>query len=109
MNLGGPWCKHCVDEVEDILHVLRDCPPLAKGIWCAMCCYWVEDNFFNMNLHYWINLKQDREEHHTVGSIHALIAWQNPTNGYVVVGSYEVLVATGLEVFRRIYDGTMHM
>ncbi|PNY08933.1 ribonuclease H [Trifolium pratense] len=32
MHNGEPWCNHCVDVVEDTLHVLRDCP-LAKSVW----------------------------------------------------------------------------
>ncbi|GAU34558.1 hypothetical protein TSUD_219420 [Trifolium subterraneum] len=31
MHLCDPWCNHCVDIVEDTIHVLRDCP-LAKNL-----------------------------------------------------------------------------
>ncbi|GAU18251.1 hypothetical protein TSUD_175930 [Trifolium subterraneum] len=35
MQLCEPWCNHCIDIVEDTMHILRDCP-LAKGVWCNL-------------------------------------------------------------------------
>jgi hypothetical protein len=35
MHIGEPWFTHCVDIIEDTLHVLRDCL-LAKSVWCNL-------------------------------------------------------------------------
>ncbi|XP_045810455.1 uncharacterized protein LOC123904892 [Trifolium pratense] len=60
MNVCTPWCKHCVDIVEDTMHVLRDCP-LAKVIWCNLMNGLAGATFYAANLHDWItmNLQQD--------------------------------------------------
>lgn len=31
-GLGSPFCHHCSQEVETVVHVLRDCP-LASFLW----------------------------------------------------------------------------
>jgi hypothetical protein len=34
MNLRDHWCKHCLDGIEHVFHILREYCPLAKAIWC---------------------------------------------------------------------------
>ncbi|KAK2382454.1 TMV resistance protein N [Trifolium repens] len=60
MQLCEPWCNHCMDIVEDTMHVLRDCP-LAKGVWCNLLNATARDSFYNSNLEDWIcmNLHKD--------------------------------------------------
>ncbi|PNY15946.1 ribonuclease H, partial [Trifolium pratense] len=70
MNLGGPWCNHCVDEIEDVLHILRDCP-LAKAIWCNVLRMEVRTTFFNLQHQEWITFNITKE----LGKDHVTVPW----------------------------------
>ncbi|GAU50328.1 hypothetical protein TSUD_290640 [Trifolium subterraneum] len=85
MHIGEPWCTHCVDIVEDTLHVLRDCP-LAKSVWCNLLNNAARENSFAAELKDWIhmNLQQDlgRNMHMEwygvwATSCHSLWTWRN--------------------------------
>jgi ribonuclease HI len=60
MHIGVPWCSHCVDIVEDTLHVLRDCP-LAKSVWCNLLTSNGRSTFFTGTIKDWVllNLHQN--------------------------------------------------
>jgi ribonuclease HI len=60
MHIGDPWCNHCVDVVEDTLHVLRDCP-LAKSVWCNLLNDEARDCFFTAALADWTGLNLRRQ------------------------------------------------
>ena len=54
-HIGEPWCHHCVDNVENVLHVLRDFP-LAKSVWCNLIKIEARENFHVANLQEWIHM-----------------------------------------------------
>jgi hypothetical protein len=60
MHIGEPWCRHCVDVVEDTMHVLRDCP-LAKSIWCNLLNNEAREFFFSSALDDWITMNMRKE------------------------------------------------
>ncbi|PNX81608.1 ribonuclease H [Trifolium pratense] len=60
MHISEPWCNHCVDVVEDTLHVLRDCP-LAKSVWCNLLNGKDKDWFFTAALDEWIILNMKKQ------------------------------------------------
>jgi len=61
MRIGHPYRYHCGD-VENMLHVLRDCP-LAVGIWLNTVRINQRENFFEANLQNWIDLNMNMEWH----------------------------------------------
>jgi hypothetical protein len=60
MHIGEPWCTHCVDIIEDTLHVLRDCP-LAKSVWCNLLNNDAREFFFAVELKDWIHMILQQE------------------------------------------------
>ncbi|MCH79274.1 putative non-LTR retroelement reverse transcriptase [Trifolium medium] len=60
MRLCDPWCNHCVDIVEDTMHVLRDCP-LAKGVWCNLLNGAARDSFYAANREDWMKLNTSQD------------------------------------------------
>jgi hypothetical protein len=55
MHIVEPRCTHCVDIIEDTLHVLRDCP-LAKSVWCNLLNNDTREFFFAAELKDWIHM-----------------------------------------------------
>lgn len=49
----GTSCHICGFHLEDILHILRDCP-VAKDVWSQIILGNHSSNFFSLNLQYWI-------------------------------------------------------
>jgi hypothetical protein len=60
MHIVEPWCTHCVDIIEDTLHVLRDCP-LAKSVWCNLLNNDTREFFFAAELKDWIHMNLQQE------------------------------------------------
>ncbi|PNX75969.1 hypothetical protein L195_g031914 [Trifolium pratense] len=55
MHIGEPWCCHCVDVVENTMHVLSD-RPLAKSVWCNLLNNEARELFFTTAIDDWITL-----------------------------------------------------
>lgn len=45
MMISEPWCNYYQNEIEDALHVLRDCPS-ANALWCKLLNPTRSGNFF---------------------------------------------------------------
>lgn len=56
IGLGYSLCSHCGSEIEDELHVFRDCP-LGRHLWAGLVKHTARCNFFGGDLGYWICFK----------------------------------------------------
>lgn len=57
MGLGMVDCSHCVSVVEDILHVLRDCP-FAVNVWSVFVNNTHHSRFYFEDLQGWIDFNK---------------------------------------------------
>jgi len=55
MHLSMPFCDYCREEVETILHVLRECSQ-ATTLWINVVPHSMSHEFFHSNLREWIHL-----------------------------------------------------
>lgn len=64
-------CKECSHNMEDSLHVLRDCP-IAKHLWMQLLPESIHQHFFPKNLEEWIDMNMGCD----MESISHHIPWQ---------------------------------